>query len=548
METLFSSLETYGDRPCLISADRVLSFAETMRTADDLYACDKVPHSGLAFVSAYNSVDAILAYIGAVRRGLAVHLLDPTKEEANRRLIDLYAPDVVVDTEASKPVEPRRPGTDIHPDICILLSTSGSTGAAKFVKLTHSNIRSNTKAIRSYLELTEADRGITSLKLFYSYGMSVVNIHLAAGASLVVTDLSTGDPGFWSLVAREDVTNIAGVPFTFELMLQAKTDLGRFPALRLLTQAGGKLSADLVRHFAEEGEKHGVAFCVMYGQTEASPRMSYLPPAFAKEAPGSIGQAVPGGKLYVVDEAHGLITEPGVSGELVYEGPNVMFGYAESRADLAEIEAIPALYTGDIAHFDARGLFYIDGRSSRFVKPFGLRVSLDEIERVLREEYTVVAATGTDERIVVAIEDEVQDGEAIVFFLAEKFGLPPATFVVAAGQPIPRLPSGKPDYRGLLGGHLAPTPRASLARYFFRELLGILTGKAQPPASVYDAYCFVLGGRIRNREITFRQAGGDSLTYMQLFLLLEEYLGRVPEDWAEMTITELEHVKGASFV
>jgi hypothetical protein len=219
----------------------------------------------------------------------------------------------------------------------------------------------------------------------------------------------------------------------------------------------------------------------MYGQTEAAPRMSWLPPDLAAEAPESIGRAIPGGKLAIVDEAGQAITRPGVSGELVYEGPNVMVGYAECREDLSFTEHIPRLFTGDIAHFDARGLFYIDGRISRFVKPFGLRVSLDEIENALRPDFPDVAVTGDDTRIVVSTGAAPGHAPGVGERLA-------ATFAASRLRLRDRrrsacAPSGKWQDR-LQVPSCAPWPAhrhaQSLPRFFVREFLGLLTGTRAP--------------------------------------------------------------------
>jgi len=548
VHSIFAQLERHGDRTCLVEGDRRWTYAEAAATADGLFADTDLPRTGLAFLQAHMTTDAVLAYIGAVRRGYAVHLLDPAKTEATARLIARYRPDVVIDTASEQSLHVAGTGQGVHEDIAILLSTSGSTGTPKLVKLSHANIAANTGAIISYLGLGGADIGITSLKLFYSYGMSVVNTHLAAGAGLVVTDLGMDSPGFWALARREGVTNVAGVPFSFELLHRTGFDPGAVPTLRLLTQAGGRLAPDLVRAFAQAGAPHGVDFCVMYGQTEAAPRMSWLPPDLAAEVPGSIGQAIPGGRLSLMDEAGRPITEPGTSGELVYEGPNVMVGYAESREDLAFTEVIPALRTGDIAHFDARGLFYIDGRTSRFVKPYGIRVSLDDIEQSLRRSFPEAAVTGTDDRIVVSVGAPVAEREALVARLSAELALPPAVFVIVENRAVPRLASGKIDYKALLAAHAAPAAPPSLPRVFLREFVGILTGRARKPASVLEAYRAVLGPRVRDRTVTFREAGGDSLSYMQVLLSLEEILREVPEGWDEMTVMQLEHLREASFV
>jgi acyl-CoA synthetase (AMP-forming)/AMP-acid ligase II len=547
VQTLFSDLDRHADRACLIAPGRRWTYGEALADAEALFAGRDLPERGLAFIHGHNSPEALLAYIGAVRRGYAVHLLDPSKFDANEALIARYRPEVVINTNAARPLWIAGQGGAISDEIAILLSTSGSTGTPKLVKLSHGNIVANTRSIIDYLGLCASDVGITSLKPFYSYGMSVVNTHLVAGAALVVTDLGMDDAAFRALARREGVTNIAGVPFSFELMDRRGFDPGDVPTLRLLTQAGGRLAPHLVRRFAREGARHGVGFCVMYGQTEAAPRMSWLSPELAAEAPGSIGRAIPGGRLSVVDADGHPVTEPGVSGELVYEGPNVMVGYAETRADLAFTEAIPALHTGDIAHFDERGLFYIDGRLSRFVKPYGVRVSLDDIETVLRRAFPDVAVTGTDARIVVGIGAPLGDRDGLARRLSQDLGLPRAAFLIVADCPVPRLSSGKIDYKTLLAAHAAPKAAPRLATVFLREFTGLLTGRARPPASVLEAYRAVLGARVKDHGMSFREAGGDSLSFMQVLLLLEGLIGELPDGWDEMTVLELERLREAAF-
>jgi acyl-CoA synthetase (AMP-forming)/AMP-acid ligase II len=463
MQSIFSKLERHGHRPCLIAQDRRWTYDEAVAAADAIYAGSDLPGTGLVFITAHDGPETILAYIGAVRRGYAVHLLDPAKPGANARLARRYRPDLVFDGGAERTLRVTGRGGEISEEIAILLSTSGSTGTPKLVKLSHGNIAANTASIIEYLGLGPCDVGITSLRPFYSYGMSVLNTHLVAGAALFLTDLGLDDPAFWSLVRRHGVTNVAGVPFSFELLHRMGFDAGDCPALSLMTQAGGRLAPELVRAFAEKGARHGVGFCVMYGQTEASPRMSWLPPELAAEAPGSIGRAIPGARLWIADASGAEVTEPGVSGELVYEGPNVMVGYAESRADLCHVERIPHLRTGDIAHFDERGLFHIDGRISRFVKPYGIRVSLDDIERGLRPEFPDAAVTGSDEVIVIGLGARAPDRAALVSRLAGDLGLPPVAFLIVEGRPVPRLANGKVDYRSLMEAPAREEAQMSLA-------------------------------------------------------------------------------------
>ena len=238
-----------------------------------------------------------------------------------------------------------------------------------------------------------ADRAITTLPLHYCYGLSVLHSHLLAGASVVLTDASVVDPCFADALRDHGVTNLAGVPHTFEMLERAGADRVRVPSLRLLTQAGGRMSPDAVTRWTARAETWGARFYVMYGQTEATARMAFLPPELAVRRPAAIGRAIPGGELRL-EPVDG---QPDDVGELVYRGPNVMMGYAQHPDDLAEGALLDELRTGDLARFHADdGVFEIVGRRSRFVKPFGLRIDLDvRSNRSCGTQHTTTPPSGT---------------------------------------------------------------------------------------------------------------------------------------------------------
>jgi hypothetical protein len=273
-----------------------------------------------------------------------------------------------------------------------------------------------------------------------------------------------------------------------------------------------------VRRWAAVGARRGWRLVVMYGQTEATARMAYLPPELAAEAPGAVGVAIPGGEIELrsVPESDA----PGV-GEIVYRGPNVMLGYAHEAADLALPRTVTELRTGDLGRRNDAGLLEVVGRRSRFVKPFGLRVDLDALERMLAEEGISARCAGDDRRLVVAAAEAGHE-ERVGALLAERLGLPAGALEVLGVPEPPRLPNGKPDYAALLAlaAPPAPAPAAGVAAVF-REVLGV--------REVRD-------------EDTFAGLGGDSLSYVEMSLALEELLGRVPADWPRMTVAELSAV------
>jgi acyl-CoA synthetase (AMP-forming)/AMP-acid ligase II len=244
------------------------------------------------------------------------------------------------------------------------------------VRLSYAAIDANAKQIAEYLELTARDRPITTLPIHYSYGLSVVTSHLNVGATIILTGQSVIDAAFWQLVRKEEVTSLAGVPYTYELLDRVGFRDMSLPSLRTLTQAGGRLPPETVRRYTEWAKARDARFFVMYGQTEATARMSYMPPARILDAPDCIGIPIPRGSFRLIDETGTTISSPGTVGELVYSGPNVMLGYALSPDDLSKGRELEELRTGDLASRDAQGLYRIVGRKSRFAKLYGLRINL----------------------------------------------------------------------------------------------------------------------------------------------------------------------------
>lgn len=546
------SLEAFAGRPALIVPGRdPVSYLELAERADRL-ASEIGFERSLVFLEAANTIESLAAYVGCLRAGHVVHLLDSAAPRRNNEeLIDRYRPRAVVWNEnAAASVEHLdSPAPDLHPDLALLLSTSGSTGSPKLVKLSRANLQSNTDSIRQYLGLNQNDRAVSSLRFHYSYGMSVVNTHLASGGALVLTDLSMQDPVFWDLVRDYRVTNLSGVPAMYQMLSRQPIELGALPHLRFMTQAGGKLSPELVRHFAAACRRHDRSFFVMYGQTEAAPRMSYLPPDLVEDYPDCIGLPVPGGELAIVDGEGKTIEAAGVEGELVYSGPNVMMGYAEDAADLAVDTTPDSLRTGDLAERNNTGLFRITGRVSRFVKPFGLRISLDDLEARLEAAGLEAAVLG-DESLIRVLVCPPAPVDSVTRELADRSGLPLTLFEVRAIRSIPRLSSGKVDYRklqeisapvpSLRGGSSPIQTVLDFAAAVWTEFWSILTGGTGQWSSVEEIFRVHFPALTITPSDTFVALGGDSIRYVEMTLCLEEHLGSLPSDWHRRTIGQLE--------
>ena len=428
----------------------------------------------LVFLLCENTPGCLLGYLSCLKAGAVPLLLDAhITPDLLKRLIDVYRPGFFY-VPGDLPAESRQaigdaapvlevrdgvllgtgtPGPDLHPDLALLLSTSGSTGSPKLVRLTGRNLDANAASIVEYLGITEEERPVTNLAMSYSYGMSILNTHLLAGAPIILTRRSVMEHPFWDLMARERVTSLAGVPYTYQMFRRVGLMDMDLPCLRTLTQAGGKLTEEAHRAFAQWAMDTGRRFFVMYGQTEAGPRMGYLPAEQALEKCGSMGVPIPGGEIRLLDAEGREVSRPDEPGEIVYKGENVAMGYAERAEDLALGDQWHGqLHTGDMARRDADGFYYIVGRKKRFVKLFGNRVNMDEAERLLmaRLPDVDVACAGRDDCLTIFLDSpDPAVGRAAADCLSQSLRLPARAFSVRVVDIIPKTKSGKTQYSQL---------------------------------------------------------------------------------------------------
>ena len=284
----------------------------------------------------------------------------------------------------------------------------------------------------------------------YSYGLSIINSHLLKGASIILTDATLMDRSFWEIFKGNNATTFGGVPYIYEMLKKLRFEHMNLPSLKYITQAGGKLSMKLTAEFADICANKEIEFYVMYGQTEATARMSYLPWEYARTKVGSIGIAIPGGKFWLEDENRNVIKKNDTIGELIYQGDNVTMGYAESCFDLQiGDENNGILHTGDLAKRDADGFYYITGRMKRFLKMYGNRVSLDEIEDLLKTEGFKCVCAGTDDDLKIYFT-ELYEKDRIVSYIAKRTGINRAGFSLKHIEKIPRNESGKVQYSALV--------------------------------------------------------------------------------------------------
>jgi acyl-coenzyme A synthetase/AMP-(fatty) acid ligase len=528
-----ADLAGHGDRPAIQTENFTLTYRELAGRVAAL-ALRLGTQRRLVALAAANDVDSLVAYLAALVGGHPLILLPEDKPAALESLVAAYDPDVVLRSANGQTLfEERRAGTAhvLHPDLALLLSTSGSTGSPKLVRLSAANLQANAESIAEYLGIGPEDRAATTLPMSYCYGLSVINSHLLRGAGLVLTDLSVVDPCFWELFRTAGATSFAAVPYTFELLERVGFAGMDLPRLRYVTQAGGRLAPERVQSYAELGRRKGWELFVMYGQTEATARMAYLPPRLAAGHPGAIGIPVPGG-AFRIEPVPGL-----EHGELVYTGPNVMLGYAETPEDLGAGRMVHELRTGDLARKHPSGVYEVVGRRSRFVKIVGLRVDLGQVERILADLGVEAASAGTDQGLVVAVEGD-HDTHLLAKVLSQGIGLPRAALELHAVGHLPRLATGKVDYPAVLALSKPAPPEGSAHG----------PGSAVGPGNGPDDVRRIFRDTLERTDIgdgdTFVSLGGDSLSYVATSVRLDQLLGHLPADWHVTPVRVLEQRAG----
>jgi acyl-CoA synthetase (AMP-forming)/AMP-acid ligase II len=529
----FSALESHGDRVALLLPDGSGVSYRDLAARADAYGARYHGEGRLLAIAMHNDIESIAAYLGALRHGCPAILMAEGSTAPEHPIMAAFRPETVVAKGAAGwLVETRHEVADpagLHPDLGVMLSTSGTTGSPKLVKLSRENLHENARSIAEYLGLDPERRAITNLPLHYSYGLSVLNSHLLAGGSVVLTERSVVEEEFWQVFRREQVTDLPGVPYTYELFEKIGLRSDPPPSLRVMTQAGGRLPPQLVSDYARFARERGIRFFVMYGQTEATARMAYLPPELTLENSDCIGVAIPRGNFEIRGEDGTAITVPGVSGELVYRGPNVMMGYGLKREDLAAPRQLVELATQDIAQWTSAGLVKIVGRSSRFSKIAGLRVGLDDIERILREAGRKAYAAGTDDFIAVALVDGSEPAEARQL-LSQRCKLPPHCLAVFAVETAPTLASGKIDYVTI----------RMLGEEVHRKESAEALADDDPVRALFAK---ALGRGQVGQDASFAGLGGDSLSYMIVSRGLETMLGHLPQHWERLSVRDLNRLR-----
>lgn len=439
-----------------------VSYGDIVKFVPSFYSA--VNKRTLIFVLNDNSVGAALGYLGAMSNHIVPLMLGASMDkELLGELIRIYQPEYIwkpLCMAESKDIlfesyhyvleATGLTGYPLYEELSLLLTTSGSTGSPKLVRHSYANLEAQAKNISAFFEMDGTERPIVDLPINYTYGLSVMNSHLYSGATVLLTSMNVLNPKYWVYLKEQKATVFTNVPYSYEILKKLRVFKMELPYLKIFTQGGGKLNEELHREFAEYAKNTGRKFIVTYGQTEGSARMAYLPSEYAIEKCGSIGKAIPNGKLYLLDEEGKKITEPGVIGEMVYEGPNVTLGYAQSGEDLLlGDERHGVLYTGDMVKMDGDGFFYIVGRKKRFLKLCGYRIGLDECENIIKSAFdTECACVGNDDCMHIYVTSE-KEHEKIKRYIADKLGINSGAFKICHIDQIPRNEAGKILYSKL---------------------------------------------------------------------------------------------------
>lgn len=443
-----------AERKALITpTGESLTYGELYALADYL-AAPLGESKKLVFLCCRNTPRVVAAYLGCLRHGHVALLLNAEMEEGMlRRLVEAYRPDFIFRDDAPdsamEQLHEFEAATPLHHDLALLLSTSGSTGSPKLVRLSRENLHSNAASIAEYLNLNEQERPITNLPMYYSYGLSVINSHLYAGACLLLTNDSLISPRFWEFCDNNGVTSFSGVPYTYDMLEAIGFRKRPLPTLRSMTQAGGHMPAEKVSAYAAWAKERGIRLYIMYGQTEATARMSYLPPELSCKHPDSIGIPIPGGCFSLRDEQGAPILQADTPGELIYQGANVSMGYAETRQDLSLGNTNGGiLHTGDMAKRDANHLYYITGRLKRFLKIAGNRFGLDELEAHFNRLGIEAVCGGHDGKLLVAVTQQ-EHKATIAAALKETWHLMKNQYKITVIDSIPHSATGKILYQNI---------------------------------------------------------------------------------------------------
>ena len=406
---IFSKIDSNKIDQLLIDTNKSVDLINTNIENINEYIDNKLKNIVFFFID--NSKESISFYHQLIKSENVPIILEPNLDKKSiKTLIEKYKPNYILSIKSLDFLneeflnlkkftkyllyeEKKKNNHNPHKDLCLLMSTSGTTGSPKFVKISYQNLEVNTKSICKFLKIQSNQTTITTLQPNYTYGLSIINTHLYRGAKIILNNNSFFEKNFWEKCKKFKVNSFGGVTFMYEILEKLKFEKMHLPHLKYLTHAGGKLNSSLHEYIIKMCIKKNIKFISMYGQTEATSRISYLPWKFSKSKISSIGKAIPGGTLFIKGKKD--------KGEICYNGKNIMIRYANDYKDLTKKKTIKTLYTGDYGHKDKDNFFYIEGRKDRYIKLFGHRINLDDIDYYLKDNGFITATIFKDNKFTI---------------------------------------------------------------------------------------------------------------------------------------------------
>jgi long-chain acyl-CoA synthetase len=465
---LFQDIKKYGERAALISREAgIITYNDIAYQINILKK--EIPSRSFAILLCENSIAPIIYYIFSIKNNCTIMLVDiKTDLTQIKNLIKIYKPSFIVGPtwwakENNIPTNKfiytllnysiYRMKYNLFPKtnnkLCLLMPTSGSMGSVKFARISKENITENTHSIIKYLKIASSERAITNMPFNYSYMLSIINTHIQTGASIFVTNETIIQKQFWNDFKSNNITSFNGVPYHYDILIKLGLNNIYNNNLKLFTQAGGKMKIQnqkLILNFCKTTK---TKFISMYGQTEASPRISYLEPKYNFTKMGSIGKPIAKCKMWIENFKGKKIDKINEIGELVVKGKNVCMGYAKNINDLKKPDTNKGLLnTGDLAFMDKDGFFYLTGRKNRIIKIFGNRFSLDEIEDRMQKKGISIACKNINDKFYIYYENNHKKND-IIKKITQITKQNKIDFKLILLKRLPRKANGKIDYHNL---------------------------------------------------------------------------------------------------
>ena len=461
----FDNLKKFSERDAIITENgERIKYKELLNEISKVekYITNK---RSRVFLISENNYEFIISYYALLKKRSIIFLLNSKiTHQKLEQLTNIYFPNMIFDCSENlennikkysiiqnfRKLKILKAKNNINhksdKELAQLISTSGSTGSPKFVKQSYENIQINTKDIVKALKLNKNDVTLTTMDPSYSYGLTKINSHIYTGGSIVLNKSTVFEKDFCNKINNFRVTNFGGVPFFFEMLKKLKFHTINLNSIRHISQAGGKLNIEVLKYLAKELKKLKIKFYIMYGQTEAGPRITILDHKHFNKNYESVGKPIGKIKLWIQNKKN-KIKKPNTVGELYCRGKNVMLGYASKLSDLRKKRLSYEVKTGDLAYIDNKGFVYIKGRSKRIAKPYGIRVDLCELEDFLNKyNYKNCVCVGNDKKINIYSKYE-NESEKIKDLIFKKLKIKKKIFYFLRIERVPRDANGKILYK-----------------------------------------------------------------------------------------------------